>query len=85
MRFKTEQFMRQPENKCFVVEASELGLAPGTHVGHTVSLDGNDFHYYSAVMDASGEDVMGWRFKPTVGTLQKSKAFAGWQVLIIND
>ena len=85
MHFRTEQFQLQEQNKSYVAEASELGLGPGTHAGSVVSLNGNDFQYYGTDFDASGEDVMGWRYKPTMATLQKSKAFAGWTVLIIND
>lgn len=84
MHFTTEQFMLQPENKSYVAEASELGLAPGSMAPY-LFLNGNLFQYYGTDRDASGEDIAGWRFKPTMRTLQKSPTFAGWTVLIIND
>lgn len=84
MHFTTEQFQLQPENKCYVAEASELGFAPGSMAAH-LYLNDNLFQCYGTDMDASGEDVMGWRFKPSMGTLKMSPAFNGWQVLIIND
>ena len=84
MHFRTEQFMLQPENKSYVAEASELGLAPGS-MSPDLYLNDNRFQYYGTDFDASGEDVMGWRFKPAMSTVQKSPTFAGWTVLIIND
>jgi hypothetical protein len=85
MRFKSEQFQYQEQSKTYVAEASELGLAPGTHAGSVVSINGFDFHHYGTDMDASDEDVMGWRYKASTATVQKSPVFAGTTVLIIND
>ena len=84
MRFETHQFQLQEMNKLYVAEASELGIPPGMMSQHVI-LGGMDFMYYSTDLDASGEDITGWRFKPTMSTVQKSPTFAGWQVLIIND
>jgi len=84
MHFRTEQFMQQPENKSYVAEASELGLGAGQAVPH-LYLNDNLFQYYATDYDASGEDIGGWRYKPSMGTLKMSPAFAGWTVLIIND
>lgn len=84
MHFTTEQFQLQEMNKCYVAEASELGLAPGA-MSPDLYLNDNRFQYYGTDMDASGEDVAGWRFKPSMGTLKMSPTFAGWTVLIIND
>jgi hypothetical protein len=85
MHFKSEQFHWQEMSKTYVAEASELGLAPGTHAGTTVSINGMDFYYTSTDYDASGEDIAGWRYKPTMATLQKSPVFVNVRVLIIND
>lgn len=84
MRFNSNQFQWQPETKSYVAEASELGLPVGV-LDPVLVIDGNEFQYYGTDHDASGEDVAGWRFKPTMGTVQKNPAMAYTKVLIIND
>lgn len=84
MYFRTEQFQLQEQNKSYVAESSELGIAPGSMAPH-LYLNDNLFPYYGTDYDASGEVILGWRFKPAWSTIQKSPTFAGWTVLIIND
>ena len=84
MNFRANQFTYLPETKTYVAEASELGIPPGV-MRQQVQLDGYDFMYVNTDMDASGEDIVGWRFKPTMATVQRNPSMAGTGVLIIND
>lgn len=84
MKFKSEQFQWQEFSKCFVAEASELGLRPGA-LPTVVSINDNTFAFDTTDFDASHEDIAGWRFKPTLATLAKSATFSGVTLLIIND
>ena len=84
IRPKWVQTQLQEQNKCYVTEASELGLPVGV-MDPRLFLGGMEFWYYATERDASDEDIAGWRFRPTVATVQKSPTFAGWTVLIIND
>lgn len=84
MRFKSQQFQWQAASKTYVAEASELGIAVG-QLDPVVNIDGNHFVYSGTDRDASGEDIAGWRFKPTQASLFKNPSLEGASVLIIND
>lgn len=84
MQFRFEQFQQQPEHQLYVAEASELGIAPGCFTP-VVSINGCEFQYSSTDFDYSGEDVAGWRYKPTIDAVKRRMSLVGWHVLIIND
>jgi len=93
MRYKTSQFL-DIGNKTYTAEISELNVSrvmgnlpsgiPGIVL---VSPDGleTEFVYTHRDMDASGEDILGWHFVPTMGAVQKVPNFANARLLIIND
>lgn len=93
MQYSTSQFL-QTANKVFVAEVSELNtpnvmgrLASGARGIVLVSPDGtkSEFVFSHVDTDASGEDVQGWNFKPTIQCVEQTPNFAGVRVLIIND
>jgi hypothetical protein len=82
MNFKASQFDYNPASKTYVAEASDL------RVGITmpyITLDGCAFMLTHTDMDASGEDVYGWRYTVTIDAVQFNPALAGCKVLLIND
>ena len=82
MHFKSEQFSYNPGTKTYVAEASELRIGwPGTYI----YLDGSAFMFTHLDKDASGEDIAGWNFKPTMNTVGLNPGMNGARVLIIND
>jgi hypothetical protein len=82
MQFKATQFDYQLANKSYVAEASDLRIgAPHREI----TIDGNAWFFSHTDRDASGEDVMGWNFVPTMGAVSNNPALAGHKVLIIND
>lgn len=82
MDFKSEQFDYNPSSKTYVAEASDLQIgSPGQYI----SIDGYAFMFTGADKDASGEDTMGWRYKPTMNSVSLNSALAYCTALIIND
>ena len=83
--YGTEQFTYVKETKTFVTEISLLetnGFVPArfTLVSHKTDR-AVEFEGYAEDRDASGEDVMGWRYRST----DPDPAMDGITVLIIND
>lgn len=82
MNFQASQFDYNPSSKTYVAEASDLQIgSPGQYI----SIDGYAFMFTGADKDASGEDTMGWRYKPTMNSVSLNSALAGCRLLIIND
>ena len=82
MNFNPAQFEYNPDTRTYIAEASTLGIgAPHKYI----SIDGYAFMFTGCDADASGEDIAGWRFKPTMNSVQLNSALAGCGVLIIND
>lgn len=84
MQFMPEQFLCQPQGKIYVAEASKLGLAPG-NMDPQMSIGYMSFHYHSTDYDSKGQNIVGWRFKVTLGTVMSTPGSVGWSALIIND
>jgi hypothetical protein len=82
VNFKPAQFEYNPDTRTYIAEASTLGIgSPAQYI----SIDGYAFMFTHADTDASGEDIAGWRFKPTMNSVSLNSALAGCGVLIIND
>jgi hypothetical protein len=81
MYFRKDQF-QQRTNKVLCAEISELGVGG---IPSTIYIGGQAFVHTHTDKDASGEDVMGWNFKPTMGAVAEHPELAGTRVLIIND
>ena len=82
MSFQAKQFEYSPDTRCYVAEASDLQIgSPGQYI----SIDGYAFMFTGADKDASGEDTMGWRYKPTMNSVSLNSALAYCTALIIND
>ena len=82
MNFKPAQFEYNPDTRTYVAEASTLGIgAPHKYI----SIDGYAFVFTHTDKDASGEDVYGWNYKPTMNSIGLNSALHGHRVLIIND
>lgn len=81
MRFTSSQFDFHADTRTYVQEISMLGC-PALQ---TVVFDEAVYEYAGSDKDASNEDTYGWRYKPTMGAVEKNPAIAGTQVLIIND
>ena len=84
MNFRANQFTYVAHSKTYIAEASDLGLGPGS-LDSQLMLEGYSFMYYKTDMDASGEDIVGWRYRPTMGTVQRNPSMAGTTVVIAND
>ena len=87
MRFLASQFQHQLENKAYVAEASDLRIGQPPW---NISVGLNDsvafpFTLTHVDYDASGEDIAGWNYKPTMEAVSRNSALAGYKVLIIND
>lgn len=82
MEFNSKQFELNPHTHTYIAEASTLGLPLGEVPSEITIVIGQpslcakmDFRFKEAEMDASGEDVAGWRYINNAGTT----------VLVIND
>lgn len=82
MRFLAHQFQHQLENRSYVAEASNLQIG---QPAWNISISGFMFTLAHVDHDASGEEVVGWNYKPTMETVNRNSALAGYKVLIIND
>lgn len=93
MRYKAEQFGYDPRSKVYSQEISTLqsgsayGVLPSG--AHGIILQDSEltaeFAFTGADYDASGEDIAGWNFAPTMATVRRHPHLAGTHVLIIND
>lgn len=82
MSFQNKQFDYNPDTRCYVAEASTLGVS---RPGNYISIDGYAFVFTHADHDAVGEDIAGWRYKPTANSVALNSALAYCTALIIND
>ena len=92
MRYNLSQFTLQGDT--YSEEASTLRVEPvygritSGNPGIVVTDDAGkqlEFALAWTDTDASGEDVYGWNFRPTMGTVQKDPQMANRRILIIND
>jgi hypothetical protein len=92
MHYRASQF--DLNGKVYVAEASELntarimGMLPSGCQGIMLGEPGSwcgEFVFIHYDYDASGEDIAGWNFLPSMETVQKMPTMAGRKVLIIND
>jgi hypothetical protein len=86
MQFNTNQFTYK--NMCFVAEASDLRLTstPREITLYSAKTRMSVNYYLSKTdTDRSGEDIAGWRYRPTESALVLCPKAKGTSVLIIND
>ena len=82
MELQAAKFDYNFESKLYTAEISELELHA---VPREFTINGFSFVFTHTDKDASGEDIAGWHFRPTMGAVQQHPGLAGHRVLIIND
>ena len=88
MRFTTDKFSYNSRSKTFTTDASTLGLGQVPQRLTLTNPETNgaaDYYMIGTDKDESGEDIMGYLYKPTMESVQRNHAVAGTRVLIIND
>ena len=82
--FNRDQFTHVFESLMYVADASDLRVGSPTAV---ITIDGFTFESIGAETEdnAAFGDVISWMFRPTLKTIARRAAFAGYVIAIYND
>jgi hypothetical protein len=86
------------QTKTITEEASTLGIPPGraphgwlypksTHLGIYIkdNRNGKVTAWYPDSEDKRGDEIVGWRYRPSAESLKEDRSLYSWQLVIIND